>query len=250
MGIRLFSVVVCLLACGTDDNQSLGTATDAMLDGTQDEAVDEPDATVSLLDATVASTGADMEVVSVSTDPSVLVINEVLYDPGPERTGDANGDGNRDPYEDEFIEFVNTGALPVNAGGLTIYDEQSFEQGTPRHLIPDNTIIQAGGALVVFGGGVPTGDFGGAIVQVANGYNQQLNINNSGETIRVFSRGEELLRFDCTPLADDPNAAYTRFPDITGDFTHHARIDFDDDGENDGTSFSPGRRSDGTSFID
>jgi hypothetical protein len=37
-----------------------------------------------------------------------LVINEVHYDPANDLPGDANGDGNRDYAEDEFIEFYNS----------------------------------------------------------------------------------------------------------------------------------------------
>ena len=36
-----------------------------------------------------------------------FVLNEVLYDPPSGSAGDANGDGVRDPNDDEFVEFVN-----------------------------------------------------------------------------------------------------------------------------------------------
>ena len=248
--MHILFVMFFVPACETS-KQSEAIAEDAsVLDFSIDQSMNSSDAVVPPTDTAVPTSMGEPDIGLVSTDPSVLIINEVLYDPGPDLSGDANGDGRRDAYEDEFIEFVNTGELPLNAGGLIIYDEQSFQQGTPRHLIPDNTIIAPGGALVVFGGGVPTGDFGGAIVQVANGYNQQLNINNNGDLIRVFSEGEELLSFDCTPFSDDPNASYTRSPDVIGEYTHHGRIDFDDDGENDGVTFTPGRRTTGEPFVD
>ena len=247
--VHIFTLAALIMACGTDSRPPAENEDSTVPDVSQDQSVDVPDAISAVTDAMLSTPMLDGGIGPVSSDPSVLIINEVLYDPGPAISGDANSDGHRDAYEDEFIEFVNRGELPLNAGGLIIYDEQSFGQGTPRHLIPDNTIIPAGGALVVFGGGVPTGDFGGAIVQVANGYNQQLNINNSGEVIRVFSEGEEILSFDCAPFSDDPNASYTRWPDVTGAFTHHGRIDFNEDGNNDEVPYTPGRRSDGTPFI-
>ena len=246
----IFTLAGLVIACGTD-TQSMSEPSDgSILDVSLDQLVGDPDSGSFVPDAMMPMPILDRGMGPVSTNPSVLIINEVLYDPGPELLGDANGDGSRDAYEDEFIEFINTGDRPLNAGGLTIYDEQSFQQGTPRHLIPDNTVIPAGGALVIFGGGIPTGDFGGAVVQVANGYDQQLNINNSGEVIRVFSQGEEILSFDCAPLSDNPNASYTRSPDVTGPFTHHGRIDFNEDGENDEITFTPGRRSTGDPFVE
>ncbi len=38
-----------------------------------------------------------------------------------ENAGDANGDGTRDPNEDEFIEFYNSG-LEIDLSGYTISD--------------------------------------------------------------------------------------------------------------------------------
>jgi len=40
-----------------------------------------------------------------------LLVNEVLYDPGADAAGDANGDGIRDPLADEFVEFYNSNPI-------------------------------------------------------------------------------------------------------------------------------------------
>ena len=53
-----------------------------------------------------------------------FIINEVLYDPPSGDAGDANGDGTRDPNEDEFIEFYNSG-LEIDLSGYTISDASS-----------------------------------------------------------------------------------------------------------------------------
>ena len=40
---------------------------------------------------------------------ATVVISEVLADPPTGEVGDANQDGQRDTYEDEFIELYNAG---------------------------------------------------------------------------------------------------------------------------------------------
>ena len=42
-----------------------------------------------------------------------LFISEVLADPPKDLAGDANGDGKRDTYEDEFVELYNAGSAPI-----------------------------------------------------------------------------------------------------------------------------------------
>src|SRR5215470_11601838 len=57
---------------------------------------------------------------------TTLVINEYLADPAGsvpgDLAGDANGDGVRDSSDDEFVEIVNNGPLPLNIGLFTISD--------------------------------------------------------------------------------------------------------------------------------
>ena len=79
-----------------------------------------------------------------------LIINEFLASPPTGPSGDANGDGIRDSADDEFVEIVNTGATPLNVGGFSINDATAV-----RFIFPPNTVIPAGEAAVVFGGGHP-----------------------------------------------------------------------------------------------
>ncbi len=72
-----------------------------------------------------------------------FIINEVLYDPPSGDAGDANGDGTRDPNEDEFIEFYNSG-LEIDLSGYTISDASQL-----RHTFPSGSIIPANGVLVL-----------------------------------------------------------------------------------------------------
>ena len=165
-----------------------------------------------------------------------ILINEVLYDPPNDLPGDANGDGTREAQEDEFIEFYNYGG-DLDISGWSVHDNAE-----ERHIFPDGTVIPAGGVLVLFGGGTPTGTFGGSIVQVAS--EGILNMNNSGDFVTVYDINNiSVLTFDVEPLSNNPNESYTRNPDITGEFGQHAGIP-----EANGALFSPGTRVDGSNF--
>ena len=176
----------------------------------------------------------------------LIIINEVLYDPSNQGLdGDANGDGEYAQDDDEFLEFYNMGGQ-IDISGYTISDAAAI-----RHTFPSGTILPENGVLVVFGGGTPTGSFGGAIIQVANGFEDRLNMNNAGDMVTMRdSNGNEILTFDIEPLANNPNESYTRYPDLNqvpnenGDiFFQHAGIP-----EADGRLFSPGTKLDGTNF--
>lgn len=165
-----------------------------------------------------------------------FLINEVLYDPASGIEGDANGDGIRDPLEDEFIEFFNSGP-ELDISGYTISDASQI-----RHVFPEGTIVPMNGVIVVFGGGNPTGSFGGAIVQTAT--EGQLNMNNAGDFVTVRDANSNVIAtFDITPLSGNPNEAYTRNPDIFGEFERHPDIP-----EANGALQSPGTKIDGSSF--
>ena len=165
-----------------------------------------------------------------------FLINEVLYDPAGDLTGDANGDGIRDANGDEFIEFFNSGP-ELNISGWTISDESSV-----RHVFPPGTIVPKNGVIVVFGSGTPTGSFGGALVQIAS--SGLMNLTNSGDIVTVRNTsGNIVVTFDIYPLSGNPDESYTRNPDLTGDFVQHTSIT-----EANGRLFSPGTKLDGLSF--
>lgn len=165
-----------------------------------------------------------------------LIINEVNYDPADGIAGDANGDGVRDPNQDEFVEIYND-SLAFDISGFTLSDASQV-----RHTFPAGTILPSRGVIVVFGGGTPTGSFGGALVQTAS--SGQINLNNAGDLLTLKdAQGNTIRTFDVTPLSDNPNEAYTRSPDITGDFLQHSTIP-----EAAGRLFSPGTRLNGTNF--
>ncbi len=168
-----------------------------------------------------------------------IIINEVLYDPSnTSLNGDANGDGVYSQEGDAFIEIVNTGYTNFDISGYEIWDDTTT--GSLVYTIPASTIIPPQGALVIFGGGTPTGSFGGAIVLADTG-SAGLSLNNSGEVIAIKdAAGNVVLTFDSDALSDNPNESYTRNPDITGSFEQHAT--------NTALLFSPGTKVDGSSF--
>lgn len=111
-----------------------------------------------------------------------------------------------------------------------------------RHTFPPGTIVPSRGIVVVFGGGDPTGTFGGAIVQTAS--SGRLNLSRDGNicTLRDAD-GNELDVFDIGLYDNRAGQAYTRNPDITGDFEKHSEIP-----ETGGSFFSPGTKLDGSNF--
>ena len=71
-----------------------------------------------------------------------------------------------------------------------------------------------------------------------------LNMNNAGDLVTFAdSDGNTVLTFDVEPLSNNPNESYSRNPDLTGEFEQHAGIP-----EANGALFSPGTRTDGSSF--
>jgi hypothetical protein len=84
-----------------------------------------------------------------------LIINEVLLHPN---STDANNDGLGSSTQDEFIEIVNTTSNPIDLTFILLRDNLKTGQ-TPVicHRFQNPTSIPAGGSIVVFGGGMPTG---------------------------------------------------------------------------------------------
>ena len=170
-----------------------------------------------------------------------FLINEVNYDPASDISGDSNGDGVRDANDDEFIVFFNSSEFDLDLTNFTVSDAAAV-----RHTFPNGTVIPSNGILVLFGGGNPTGDFGGAMVQTANGFQSRLNLNNAGDSVTIKDPNDEVvLSYDSsdTGINHGSNQSVTRYPDFTGDFQLHSGVS-----DANGSLFSPGTRVDGTSF--
>jgi len=187
------------------------------------------------IDNTIDSTG------NTDTIYYGFVLNEVLYDPPTDTIeGDANGDGDRDANDDEFVEFVNSSEDSLDISGYKLFDADRLAINTPNHEFPTNTVLSPGQAVVVFGGGTPNGSFGDALIFTSS--NQVLNLTNSGDVLTVKNSNDStIFIFDITSLSNNPNESYTRFPDLHGEYVQH-------NSANTGTLFSPGTKADGSSF--
>ncbi len=156
------------------------------------------------------------------TNTSSLIINELHLDPQGTITGDANNDGIRDPSDDEFIEFFNNSPSPLDISNYKIYDASNYVIHTPRHTVPASTIIPAGNAYLVFGGGTPIGSFGSSTVQTSS--SGSLGLTNSGEVIYIEDASGTLiyqLETSEMGLSVPLDEAVTRDPDVTGNFIKH-----------------------------
>jgi hypothetical protein len=183
---------------------------------------------------------------SSAAEASGLVIAEVQADPPDGRAGDTNADGVRDADADEFVELVNTGATPLCLAGWTLGDAADSE----RHRFPLGRTLPPGGALVVFGGGLPTGSFGGAEVQWA-AFGGTLGLSDAGDVLSLRDSQGTLLRqlswgnCDGAACAGEPlkrslgiRGAVLRWPEPSGSWTLHRDVA--------ATNSSPGTRADGT----
>ena len=128
---------------------------------------------------------------SMASEARSLVLNEVLADPPAGPAGDLNADGTRSGREEQFIEIVNTGNQPLCLTGWRL----SSSSAGGGHLFPIGSALAPGKALLLFGGGVPTGPFGAATVQRAT----------SAPGLDLDPTGGELL------LRDGVGALATRF---------------------------------------
>jgi len=137
------------------------------------------------------------------------VINEIHADPAPDLPGDANGDGVRDAYDDEFIEIYNDSGAAMDISGWEIHDLDGV-----RHVFPEATIVPYQCVVVVFGGGTPTGFFGGAVVQTAS--TGHFVLNNTGDTVTVYDdQGVEIASYVYGAEGND-DQSLTRDPDVVG----------------------------------
>lgn len=161
----------------------------------------------------------------------VILLNEIHADPHPE-DGDANGDGTRHSDDDEFLEFVNISGGVLDISGWTVHDETRR-----RHTFSPGTHLSDGCAVVVFGGGSPSGAFGGSLVQTAG----SLGLNNRGDTVILFDDEGRVRAYYAYGSEADHDQSLTRYPDLFGSFLRHGEVI-------EGVLFSPGVKVNGTPF--
>ena len=105
---------------------------------------------------------------------------------------------------------------------------------TASSTFPAGTIIPAGAALIVFGGGTITGPYGGALAQTAS--SGQLGLNNGGDTVTLALAGGTVIDTMTYAAEGGADQSLVRDPEYTGAFVQHTTV---------GGSFSAGTTSAG-----
>ncbi len=124
---------------------------------------------------------------------SFLRITEINYNPAPPTAAETLALPGVSPSDFEFIEFINSGASPLNIGGAVIDKGVTF-------TFPVNFTLQPGQRCVVVSLLAAYNlRYGGAGALVAG--QCEGNLANDGETIQVIdSVGESILQFKYEPL--------------------------------------------------
>ncbi len=148
--------------------------------------------------------------------PPPVVINEVLVDPASGPEGDANGDGIRDTYHDEFIEIVNRGTVTVDISGW-----ETGPAGSDPFVFPEGTRLAPGEYTVVFGGGSPVSPPGQAFT--ADGRLGSGLTNTEGRVLLVDPAAADTIQ-DISWEGWDTDGAWTRAPEGWGTFAEHSSI--------------------------
>jgi hypothetical protein len=127
-----------------------------------------------------------------ATCESGVRIDEVLADPAPGSEGDANGDGTRHTYEDEFVEILNLGPSAVDLAGWRLGDDDISI--TSWFEFPSASVLAPGKRALVFGGGTPTGFAAPVFVDdgrlgngLSNGGDVLFLIDAAGDTVDSVS---------------------------------------------------------------
>ena len=146
-----------------------------------------------------------------------VIITEVLADPPEGPAGDANRDGQRDPYEDEFIELYNTYFMPISLAGWSLGDAGSLSD---YFRFPPDAVIEPGSYVILFGGGNPS-EFTIPVYtedgRIGNG------LTDSGESIHLIdNHGYEVSFFSQFTWPDDQSLVRTS-PDSNA-FVPHKTI--------------------------
>ena len=170
----------------------------------------------------VSITGGDCEIflpLDLPLDqcqPSELVINEVLADPGH----DANGDGAVNAG-DEFVEIYNTGDAAADLSGFTLHDASN---SGARFTFPAQTLLESEESFVVFAASPdPSALPSGCSYGTASGF---LGLNNDTPEAVILrdpaGRVVAQVRFDDAPDGE----SLTLHPDgnLVGGYHPHATV--------------------------
>lgn len=169
------------------------------------------------------------------TPGPAIIINEILADPDPV-LGDSNGDGQVSWDDDEFLELVNVSGKVLDLSGWQVWDEIRL-----RYTFPEGTTLGSGCGLVLFGGGQPSGAFGGSQIFTAG----SLGLNNAGDLVTIKDSEGLVVAWVSFGPEGNQNQSLTRNPDLSGPLplVLHSQVP-----EAGGALYSPGTKLDLTGF--
>ncbi|OUW04256.1 MAG: hypothetical protein CBD11_00775 [Phycisphaera sp. TMED151] len=144
---------------------------------------------------------------------SGVVLNEFTYYYPPDFDG--NGDGETINFnDDEYLEILNTSAADIDISNWTISDRTGV-----RHVFSAGTTISANCGVVIFGGGTPSGAFGGMEVVVSS--TGSLSFNSSDDLIALAdASGIVQDSYEYLNPSSDDFRGFGRSPDGSGEFAY------------------------------
>lgn len=169
--------------------------------------------------------------------PGELIIHEALANVPGGDAGDANGDGTRDAYDDEFVEIVSR-----HDGLLDLTGVQVLSGARVKFTFPSMCLAPRQGVVVFSGpkGLSPEVRPDGVVVFRAD---TRLSLSNQSGSITLrAASGHDLaiLSYD-----EAPTSSYTVWPELTGESLRpHAEV------APAGALFSPGTCADGSPLVD
>jgi hypothetical protein len=135
--------------------------------------------------------------------------------------GDANGDGVRDAYDDEFVEIANRASDSVGLRGIEL-----AVNGAVKYRFDVTDCLPARGVLTVFGGGPA-----GTSRRVSG---KRLGLGNSGGVVELKAANGSIL---ATMTYHEASSAWVRVPVFDGAPVPHLDVS--------ALPFSPGQCPDG-----
>lgn len=160
-----------------------------------------------------------------------LVINEVLANVPTGDAGDANGDGTRDAYDDEFVEVVNRSEDVLDVSGVTL------RIGEHNKFYFEEVCMKSLEAAVIFGGGQPAAQ-PNYQVHVAR---SRFALGNSGGSVSLLdAKG---VQIDAMSYGESPPVSLNLSPEVEGsEYVAHTELNPD-------LIFSPGTCASGATFA-
>ena len=143
--------------------------------------------------------------------------------------GDANKDGVRSSFQDEFVELLNTD-IEEDISLWSIWDGSAL-----RHQFPPSTLLSPYERFVIFGGG-SLNNFEGLAALASSG---SLSLNNAGDQIVLKNNLGEIVDQVAFSSEADKDQSLTRYPERTGLFQLHSRV------SSENLLFSPGADPEG-----